>query len=148
VFHFHSDKASHACSSPVVGEGRRKAGGPLHGRKHLEKALAECCSLKLKVGRSISTRCSLSTDPEHYKSVTLVLPLQTSDASLSSVQSCFRFFSNVPMIASLLIALLGVLQTGPMQDGVGSSAATSNEARFDALTSLLTARKIPFTVEH
>jgi hypothetical protein len=43
---------------------------------------------------------------------------------------------------------MNVLQTGPMQDGVGSSAAKSNEARFDALTSLLTARKIPFTVEH
>ena len=52
------------------------------------------------------------------------------------------------MIASLLLVVLGVLQAAPMQaDVVSISASTSNEARFDALTSLLTSRKIPFTVE-
>ena len=52
------------------------------------------------------------------------------------------------MIAGVLIALLGVLQAGPLHDDVVRiSSASANEARFDALTSMLTARKIPFTVE-
>ena len=52
------------------------------------------------------------------------------------------------MIASFLIALLGLLQASSMhEDVVGIASSTANEARFDALTSLLGARMIPLTVE-
>ncbi|HET9219554.1 MAG TPA: M28 family peptidase [Terriglobia bacterium] len=52
------------------------------------------------------------------------------------------------MVASFLIALLAFHQASPMQeDVVRIASATANEARFDALTALLTARMIPFTVE-
>ena len=52
------------------------------------------------------------------------------------------------MIATFLIALLGFLQAYSMHEEVVSIASsTANEARFDALTALLAARMIPFTVE-
>jgi hypothetical protein len=52
------------------------------------------------------------------------------------------------MMASVLLALFVGLQAAPLRDDVDKlAAATSNEGRFDALTSLLAARKIPFTVE-